>query len=78
MLQDKRKHFYFALPGIGLSKLTDLYVAGFPSLKYVGIEGDFNVMVIDLMGPSLDDLFNFCDQKFTEKSTLMAADQIVS
>lgn len=55
-----------------------LYEAGIPHLKWFGVEGEYNVMVIDLLGPSLEDLFNYCNRKFTLKSVLMLADQLVS
>lgn len=37
-----------------------------------------NVMVMDLLGPSLEDLFNFCGRYFTTKTVLMLSDQMIS
>jgi len=33
-------------------------------MHWFGTERDYNAMVIDLPGLSLEDLFNFCDRKF--------------
>lgn len=51
---------------------------GIPKAHYYGQEGQYNVLVIDLLGPSLEDLFNFCSRRFTIKTVLMLADQLLS
>jgi serine/threonine protein kinase len=49
-----------------------------PTIHWFGSEGDYNVMVLDLLGPSLEDLFQYCGKKFSLKTTLMIADQIIT
>ena len=53
------------------------FAAGIPNIRWFGVEGDYNVLVMDLLGPSLEDLFNFCSRKLSLKSVLMLADQMV-
>jgi serine/threonine protein kinase len=40
-------------------------------VHYFGVEGDFNVMVIDILGPNLERMFDFCDRKYSIKTLLM-------
>ncbi|KAB0338614.1 hypothetical protein FD755_025204 [Muntiacus reevesi] len=51
---------------------------GIPQIRWSGQEADSNVLVMDLLGPSLEDLFNFCSRKFSMKTVLMLADQMIS
>jgi serine/threonine protein kinase len=51
---------------------------GFPRIDWFGIEGDYNVLVMELLGKSLEDLFTQCQQKFSLVTVLMLADQMLS
>lgn len=52
--------------------------AGIPQVYYFGQEGLHNILVIDLLGPSLEDLFDMCGRKFSVKTCCMTARQMVS
>lgn len=51
---------------------------GVPQVHYFGQEGLHNVLVIDLLGPNLEDLFDMCGRKFTIKTVCMAAKQMIT
>ena len=53
-----------------------------PSLYYIGTDSsvpnnNFHVMVMDLLGPSLEDLFQSCHRKFDLKTVCLIAIQLI-
>lgn len=52
---------------------------GIAKLKWFGQrDREYNVLIMDLLGPSLEDLFNFCNRKLSLKTVLMLADQMIA
>ncbi|KAK6885547.1 Casein kinase I-like protein RAG8 [Candida tropicalis] len=43
---------------------------GIPNAYYFGQEGLHNILVIDLLGPSLEDLFDWCGRRFSVKTVV--------
>lgn len=48
-----------------------------PQVLYYGVENTMNIMVMELLGKSLEKQFSECGRKFTLKTTLMLADQML-
>jgi len=50
---------------------------GFPKLYYYGQEMGTQAMVMELLGPSLEEFFIMSGKKFSLKTVIMVADQIL-
>ncbi|KAG5991558.1 hypothetical protein E4U54_003862 [Claviceps lovelessii] len=51
---------------------------GIPRVIWFGRECDYHVLVQELLGPSLEDVFNYCGRKFSLKTVLLIADQCIN
>ncbi|KAH8393134.1 hypothetical protein KR200_003100, partial [Drosophila serrata] len=66
LILDEYKMYKTVGNGVGIPRVLDCF-----------IEEDVNVLVMELLGPSLNDLFDFCNHRFSVKTVAMLADQMI-
>jgi len=54
------------------------FLAGVSAVYWFGVEGDYRVMVMQVLGKSLEGVFDQCERKLSVKSTCMLAIQILT
>ena len=56
----------------------ELLYGGVPQAYYFGQDSIYNCLVMDLLGPSLEELFDQCGRKFTVPTVCQIAIQMVN
>lgn len=50
---------------------------GIPNAIWYGNEATYHILIMQLLGPSLEDLFNYCKRRFSVKTVCQLADQMI-
>ena len=50
---------------------------GIPKLYWIGTEGDYNILIIENCGPSLESLRKYCKGAFSLKTTVLLTIQMI-
>ena len=57
--------------------LKSIPSTGIPVMHWFGIAGEYNAMVMDLLGQNLEDLYTYCAKNFTLKTIIMIIIQMI-
>ena len=52
--------------------------SGFPKIYWTGTEGEYNVLVMELLGPNFETLMHHCNHRFSIATTFALAAQMVT
>jgi hypothetical protein len=78
------EYIKFWLAAVSMHKLAhegssaNIQIVSIPNVYYFSQEGLYNILIIDLLGPSLEDVFDNCNRRFSTKAVGMVAKQMVS
>lgn len=65
------------VPPRGLMVADRRLIDGIPLVYYFGQHLLNNILIMDLLGPSMEDLFDDCGRKFTLKTVVIVGKQMV-
>jgi serine/threonine protein kinase len=50
---------------------------GIPKIYWSGVQDDYNILIIEMLGPNLENLFSICGHHFTLKTVLILTQEII-
>ena len=56
-----------------INNLTDRI----PKIRCFTIQNNYNILIMELLGPNLNDLFEYCNKRFSLETVLMLAIQMI-